>query len=407
MLQTRSTNSFSPARARVARKSPLRLTAVVRAFPISISSLAVIILTGCHSTTGPSEAVNAEWQSMRRITVSSDTRGFVFVGTRDPFHPWGMNYGNAGRLIEDFWDGEWETLAGDFRELKALGANVVRVHLQFGRFMDTADTPNPAALRQLRRLLLLAEKTDLYLDVTGLACYRKADVPSWYDALDEPARWRAQAVFWRSVATVCARSPAVFCYDLINEPLAPADQRKAGDWYSGKPFGGYDFLQYIALNRQGRKREDIAVAWIEMMTRAIREKDPGRPITVGLLPWVQGWGHLCGFLPEKVAAKLDFMSVHIYPDSKKLNEANEALRRVSVGKPVVIEEIFALSCSTAELENFMRSSREFASGWIGHYDGASLEELDALERAKKITIGQAIMRDWLKLFVKFKPELAR
>jgi hypothetical protein len=341
---------------------------------------------------------------MPRIVVSPDQRGFVFAGTTTPFHPWGMNYGNAGRLMEDFWDGEWETLAGDFRELKALGANVVRVHLQFAQFMDGPDAPNPVALRQLQRLLLLAEESGLYLDVTGLACYRKTDVPSWYDALDEAARWKAQAFFWRTIAAQCASSPAVFCYDLINEPLAPADKRKPSDWYSGKPFGDYDFLQYIALDRAGRKREDIATAWIETMTRAIREKDPTRLITVGLLPWVKGWGHLDGFLPEKIAPKLDFMSVHIYPDTKKLDEADEALRRVAVGKPVVIEEIFALNCSTAELETFLRSSRTTATGWIGHYDGAPLEELNALEQEKKITIAQAIYRDWLKLFVKLKPE---
>jgi hypothetical protein len=191
---------------------------------------------------------------------------------------------------------------------------------------------------------------------------------------------------------------------LINEPLAPGGLRKPGDWYSGKTLGGYDFLQFIALDPAGRKREDIAVAWIDAMVRAIREKDPTRLITVGLLPWVKGWGHLCGFLPEKVAPHLDFMSVHIYPDSKKLDEAGESLRRVAVGKPVVIEETFALSCSTAELENFLRDSRALACGWIGHYDGAPLEELDALERERKITIAQAIYRDWLKLFVKLKPE---
>ncbi|HWN93896.1 MAG TPA: cellulase family glycosylhydrolase [Methylomirabilota bacterium] len=204
-----------------------------------------------------------------------------------------MNYGNGGRLMEDFWDGEWETLEGDFRELKALGANVVRVHLQFGRFMEGTNTANPAALLQLRRLLRLAEATGLYLDVTGLACYRKADVPSWYDALDEPGRWNAQAFFWRTIAAQCAGSPAVFCYDLMNEPLAPPDKRKPGDWYSGKPFGGYDFLQFIALDRAERKREDIAVAWIETMTRAIRETDPAKAgdTSVGSCPrrWWPNW----------------------------------------------------------------------------------------------------------------------
>src|SRR6185503_4116711 len=143
-------------------------------------------------------------------------------------------------------------------------------------------------------------------------CYRKADVPSWYDDLDEAARWTAQANFWRAVAGRCASSPAVFCYDLINEPLTPGERRKPGDWYSGKPFGGYDFLQYVAIDPAGRKREEIAAAWIGQMTRAIREKDPRTPITVGLLPWVQGWGHLSGFVPAKMAVQLDFVSVHIY-----------------------------------------------------------------------------------------------
>ena len=354
---------------------------------------------GCHSPEPTRDAT-----ALRRIIVSPDRHGFVFAGTTKPFRPWGMNYGNNGRLIEDFWDGEWPTVVDDFHEMKALGANVVRVHLQFGRFMDATNAANPIALAQLRRLLRLAEGTGLYLDLTGLACYRKADVPSWYDALDESARWQTQAFFWRTIAGECAGSPAVFCYDLINEPLAPGQKRQSGDWYSGKPFGGYDFLQFIALDPSGRKREDIAAAWIETMTRAIREKDQTRLITVGLLPWVKGWGHLDGFPPERVAPRLDFMSVHIYPDSKKRDESRESLRRVAVGRPVVIEETFPLSCSATELEAFLQESRPIACGWVGHYDGTPLEELESLTREKKITIAQAIYRDWLKLFIKLKPE---
>lgn len=79
---------------------------------------------------GPAEAPPLE-----RVIVSADGRGFVLAESKTPFHPWGMNYGNAGRLMEDFWDTDWETLAVDFRELKALGANAVRVNLQFGKFM--------------------------------------------------------------------------------------------------------------------------------------------------------------------------------------------------------------------------------------------------------------------------------
>jgi hypothetical protein len=39
-----------------------------------------------------------------------------------------------------------------------------------------------------------------------------------------------QARFWRAVAGRCADSPAVFCYDLMNEPVVPASARTATGW---------------------------------------------------------------------------------------------------------------------------------------------------------------------------------
>ena len=44
----------------------------------------------------------------------------------------------------------------------------------------------------------------LYLDLTGLGCYHKKDVPAWYDKLSESDRWDAQARFWEAVAGRCA-----------------------------------------------------------------------------------------------------------------------------------------------------------------------------------------------------------
>jgi len=317
-----------------------------------------------------------------------------------------MNYGNAGRLMEDFWDRDWDTLAGDFRELKALGANVVRVHLQFGKFMKAADRPDVHALTQFRRLLRLAESTGIYLDVTGLACYRPSDVPAWFDALEETARWAAQAKFWEAAAEIGASSPAVFCYDLINEPISPGQRREPGKWRSGSLFGGYDFLQYIALDPGGRTREHIASQWIERMTAAIRKHDRQALITVGLLPWSRQWKHLSGFVPERTASQLDFISVHIYPNRDLPDEAMESLRICSAGKPVVIEETFPLQCDVDQLEKFLRASREIACGWIGHYDGDTPEQLDGLERAGKLGISQSIYRSWMRMFVRLKPEFA-
>src|SRR5690348_5145980 len=67
--------------------------------------------------------------------------------------------------------------------MKKLGANVVRVHLQLAKFMDAPDRPSGKALDRLGKLLALAERLRLYLDLTGLGCYHKKDVPAWYDRL--------------------------------------------------------------------------------------------------------------------------------------------------------------------------------------------------------------------------------
>ena len=158
--------------------------------------------------------------------------------------------------------------------MKALGANVARVHLQFGKFMQGPSHPNRAALRRFARMLKLAEATGLYLDVTGLACYRPSDVPKWYDAMDERARWAAQANFWAAVAEVGASSPAVFCYDLINEPLSPGGPRPPGQWGSGSRLGGYDFLQFIALYPAGHPAITGSLARLSQATTRMTEAGP-------------------------------------------------------------------------------------------------------------------------------------
>ena len=146
--------------------------------------------------------------------------------------PWGFNYDHdaTGRLIENYWDAEWEKVEADFAQMKKLGANVVRVHLQFAKFTTAADKPDEKALDRLAKLLRVAETNGLYLDLTGLGCYHKKDVPAWYDGLSESDRWDAQARFWSAVAGRCAKSPAIFCYDLMNEPVVAVGPRKDGDW---------------------------------------------------------------------------------------------------------------------------------------------------------------------------------
>jgi hypothetical protein len=55
--------------------------------------------------------------------------------------------------------------------------------------------------------------------VTGLGLYRREQIPTWVQELDDDELMAAQALFWRSVAARNAGEPGIFAYDLQNEPF--------------------------------------------------------------------------------------------------------------------------------------------------------------------------------------------
>jgi hypothetical protein len=219
-------------------------------------------------------------------------------------------------------------------------------------------------------------------------------VPAWYDALAEAERWRAQAAFWEAVARTCGRSPAVFCYDLMNEPVVAGAKREPGEWL-GPPFAGKHFVQFITLDAAGRVPHEVARAWIKAQVAAIRGHDRAHLITVGLVDWsLDRPGLRSGFVPGAIAPDLDFLCVHIYPERGMVDEALATLAGfAAAGKPVVIEETFPLRCSREEFVTFLKKSREHAKGWIGFYWGKSEAELK-----RSGTIGDALMLGWLEVF---------
>ncbi len=343
----------------------------------------------------PLALTSAEPPPLEPVRVAADQRGFVLHPSGRPFQPWGFNYDHddRGRLLEDYWQTEWPTVAEDFQEMKDLGANVVRVHLQLGRFLTREHEPDRAQLAQFQKLVRLAESTGLRPAVTGLGCYHKQDVPAWYDTLPVPRRWAVQARFWEAIA----RASAIFCYDLMNEPVAPAGTA-AKDWL-GPAFAGKHFVQRIAFDLAGRSRTVVAQAWIRHLTRAIRAIDSATPITVGLVPWgLDRPGLTSGFDPKAIVADLDFISVHLYPEAGKVAEELATLHAFAVGKPVVIEETFPLKCSRPEFARFITESRAVAAGWIGFYWGKPL-----VECRQSTAIPDALMAGWLEFFQHQRP----
>ena len=349
-------------------------------------------ILSCVLLCGITGADEMEW-----IRISDNGKGFVFAESGRRFVPWGFNYDHDRkmRLLEDYWDDKWSDVEADFREMKELRANVVRIHLQFGRFMESPIRPNQQALNQLARLLRLAEQIRVYLDLTGLACYHKQDVPEWFDRLSEQDRWAAQAAFWEAVAGTCRDSPAVFFYDLMNEPIVPhRSDGRSDEWLDG-PFGDKYFGQFVTLDVKGRDRHEIARSWIANLTSAIRRHDQRHLITVGLLPWsLDRPGKTSGFTPHAIVDQLDFIACHSYPESGRHNEAVELLKGfAAAGKLVIIEETFPLLCNGDELGQFIDASRQHAAGWIGFYWGRTSQE------CRQMTLSSDVKTlEWLELY---------
>ena len=339
--------------------------------PLAVTLVAAIIPA---SVAPGGDAPKSE---MDRVRVAKDGSKFVLAKSGRPFVPWGFNYlGEFERLAEEDWDAPdgWRRVEADFREMRALGANVVRWHLQFATYMTGPDRADAGQLARLRKLLDLARSTGLYLDLTGLGCYRRDRIPAWYDRLPEADRWAAQARFWEAIARTCAGHPAVFCYDLMNEPVVT--EPKAGDhpWVGGE-LGGFYFVQRVSNTPAGRDTKDIAEAWVKTLVGAIRKHDADALVTVGVIPWAQVWPTAKPiFYSPRVARHLDFVSVHFYPAAGKLDQDLAALAVYDVGKPLVVEETFPLNCSLDDLDRFIDGAAGRADGWMSHYFGRTPAE---------------------------------
>jgi hypothetical protein len=333
---------------------------------------------------------------LERIRVSDDGTHFVGSKSGKRFIVWGVNYDHneGGQLLEDYWIEHWDDVVSDFREIKQLGCNVVRIHLQLPKTMKTATEADEENLQQIARLVKLAEQTGLYLDLTGLGCYHKQDVPAWYDELSEQDRWDVQARFWTAVAKTCKDSPAIFCYDLMNEPIIGGANPESG-WLTGE-LGGKHFVQRITLDAKGRTRPEIAKAWVAHLTAAIRKVDPDHMITVGVIPWAHTFPKAKPlFHDPEVGKPLDFVAVHFYPRKGEVDAALKALKVYDVGKPLVIEEIFPLKSSLEETDQFIQESKSYTDGWISFYWGKTIAENEAAG-----DIRGAIIAAWLKYFSK-------
>ena len=251
-----------------------------------------------------------------------------------------------------------------------MGANVVRLNLQFSDFVGppTAGypdgTPDQANLLRLEQVAQLAEQMGLYIELSGLRIERDADNGDWYDTRAEAPRWRSQAVFWTAIASRLKHNSAVAWYDVMNEPSASVKEHPI---WCAAALGGFCYVQFLTKEAAGRTSAEIARAWLTIMRDAIRvgADDTIHPITVSMLPYANG-----GFRPSDVADLVDLVTVHVYP---RVGEAEmaRAVREVEVsraaGRPLILDETGPIG--GGDVADFIFQTAPSTAGWLGHYFG--------------------------------------
>jgi len=281
------------------------------------------------------------------VGVSPDGQGFMVDGR--PWHPLGCNYfdphvGWAPKLWQKF---DAEKVEPHFRVMRDLGVNVVRVFLTAQSFFPEPPNLEPAALEKFDTMLAIARRYGIRLHPTGPDHWEGR--PAWRrtDFMADPRALEAQVAFWKALAARYRDEPAIFAWDLLNEPHilwnSPAMKTQWPAWLREhyatldalrKAWGSdaqnvesFDRIEMPAdapaaksraLLDYQRFRESVADRWVRLQVEAIRAAAPNHLVTVGLVQWTIPvlYGRpsrYAAFRPSRIAPMLDFLSVHMYP----------------------------------------------------------------------------------------------
>jgi endo-1,4-beta-mannosidase len=307
--------------------------------------------------------------------------------------------------------------------MNKLGVNCARVFLTTGSFQPTVDTVNEDALRKLDKLVEIARASRIRLMLTGPDHWEGA-APYWRDdRFAGEQALKALEKFWTVVGGRYRGEPAIFAWDLLNEPHAPwfvEKWRPLWNTWLQSTYNNMDALKIawgaelkptdkwgdvaVPENREDSGntrlrdwqlfREHIADEWVRRQAEAIRKVDPTHLITVGYIQWSYPLFRggkpdiYSAFNPRRQVRWLDFITMHFYPLmgepvhskeswDKNLTYLQAVLAYCHVGKPVVLGEYGWYGggapqqypyFSEAEQARWIRAeieaSRSLACGWL-------------------------------------------
>lgn len=346
---------------------------------------------------GQAQAAKDE-SGLPKISIAPDGRSFR-QGTLEPFVIFGANYfrpgtGWAPQLWKQF---DLEATGKDFKLMKKLGINCVRVFLSYGSFFQEQDKLTEEGLAKFDTFLQLAEEAGIYVHPAGPDFWEGASTWMKGDEYADEYLIAARVRFWSMFAQRYRGRNVIFAYDLQNEPTINWDTpQMLARWRSwlakkyetekrmaeafgtsaqGATFRNIDIPK--SENRRGDRRlldyqlfrEDIADEWTRRQVEAIRLADPQALVTMGLIQWsipsvLPSLHHYSGFRPIRMARLLDFIEIHFYPlagglyhyqnaDHERLNLAyleSVAGEAAVAGKPLILAEFGAVGGGTLTMQ---------------------------------------------------------
>ena len=353
----------------------------------------------------------AKPSQMQLVVVSPDGKAFLERESTRSYIPFGTNYydphtGWAPKVWREF---DTEQVRRHFKVMSELGVNCARVFLAAASFQPDVENIDEKSLKKLDTLIKIARESGIRLMLTGPDHWE--GVPSYWrpDRFAGEKALRALERFWAVLGHRYRGEPAIFAWDLLNEPHLPWFEEewrvrwnawlknKYGSWQSLKASWGdgvaeKDKWGNVAVpdNRPDAGnarlqdwqlfREHLADEWVRRQVEAIRRADGTHLVTVGYIQWSYPLvrpgnpGRYSAFNPRRQARWLDFVTIHFYPLlgapfssdeawDRNLRYLQAVLAYCHVGKPVVLAEFGWYGGGAPQKHPYLSETQQ--ARWIG------------------------------------------